>query len=196
MYAEEFNAPSWLERPSQWLWWAFQEKQNGNIENAQYNLGQFWAALNEVKSTATDATWPEILALDAQSHIQQANIISSTINSLQQGINTVSSIAGIFGLKSDLAREGADITPDLQDMRTSELEVARLLATQARTATAGRVASVASGRLSQDVVEKAKEKTDIEKIMKNTDAFEFLGMPMKTWAIGAAALYLLLLVKR
>jgi hypothetical protein len=191
-YAEQFNAPSWLEDASQWLWWTMQSRINGNLQDAQYNLKQFWTALEEVKRNATEATWPEIMALDAQSHIQAANVTSAIIGEMEGDISTVSAWVGAFGWSG---MDSKAAIKKMQDQRSQELETAASLASQARTATAARVQSVADGRLSYDEAERAKENKDIESIISSNSSLDLLGVPIWAWAAGAAALFLLLKVK-
>jgi hypothetical protein len=191
-YAEQFNAPSWLEDPSQWLWWAMQSRINGNLQDAQYNLKQFWTALDGVKKNADESTWPEIMALDSQSHIQAANITSGIINQMETDISTVSAWIGLFGWKGLDAKAAI---AKMQDQRTQELATAASLADQARTATAMRVQAVADGRLSQDDAERAQENKNIESIISANSSLDLLGVPIWAWAAGAAALFLLLKVK-
>jgi hypothetical protein len=192
-YAEQFNAPSWLEDPAQWLWWAMQSRINGKLEDAQYNLKKFWEALEAVKHSATAATWPEILALDSQSHIQAANITSGIINAMQQDINTASAWMGLFGWKGMDAKAAI---LKMQDQRTQELATAEDLAGQARTATADRVSAVAEGRLDQDEAERAKENKDIENIINSNSSWDIGGVPLWAWGLGAAALVFLLMGRK
>ncbi len=189
MYAEQFNAPSWLEAPSQWLWWAMQSRIAGNLQDAQYNLGQFWSALESLKASADESTWPEILALDSQSHIQAANITSAMINATEQDANTAAAWLGLFGWSG---RDAKATVKALQDQRTRELATADELAARARTATAQRVQAVASGRLSQDEAERAMENSNIEKILESP--YDFAGVPLWAWVAGGLAL--LLMVRR
>jgi len=187
-YAENFNAPSWLENPSQWLWWAMQSRISGNLQDAQYNLRQFWTALDEVKKAADASTWPEILALDSQSHIQAANITSAIINQMEQDISSVSAMIGIFGWSG---MDSKTAIHKMQDQRTQELATASDLAGQARTATAERVAAVADGRLSQDEAERAQENRDIENIISANSSLDLGGVPLWAWAAGILGVFLL-----
>lgn len=180
-YAEQFNAPSWLEGPSQWLWWAMQSRINGNLEDARYNLSEFWKSLESLKRGATEATWPEILALDSQSHIQAANITSGIINAMEQDINTASAWMGIFGWQG---LDSKAAIRRMQDQRTQELATAENLANQSRTATAQRVEALAVGRLSQDEAERAQENNDIESIIRSNSSFDFGGIPWWAWLLG------------
>lgn len=190
MYAEEFNAPTWLEEQAGWLWWAMQSRINGNLQDAQYNLQQFWGSLNSLKASADAATWPEILALDSASHIQAANVTSAIINQMEQDISTTSAWIGLLGWQGIDAKAAV---ARLQDQRTAELAMAANLAEQARTATAARVAAVAEGRLSQDAAERAQENRDIESIIRSNSTLFQSGVPV--WAYGLAALGLLLVLR-
>jgi hypothetical protein len=189
MYAENFNAPTWLEEPSLWLWWAMQSRINGNLQDAQYNLKQFWTTLDTLKQTADESTWPEILALDSQSHIQAANITGAIINQMEQDINTASAWIGIFGWKGTDAKTAIK---KMQDQRLAELQTADALAAQAQTATAQRVAAVAAGRISQDQAERARENTDIDNIIKSNSSLDIAGIPLWAWIAGALALVFIL----
>jgi alpha-amylase/alpha-mannosidase (GH57 family) len=189
MYAENFNAPTWLEEPSQWLWWAMQSRINGNLQDAQYNLKQFWTTLDTLKQTADESTWPEILALDSQSHIQAANITSAIINQMEQDINTASAWIGIFGWKGTDAKTAIK---KMQDQRLAELQTADALAAQAQTATAQRVTAVAAGRISQDQAERARENTDVNNIIKSNSSLDIAGIPIWAWIAGALALVFIL----
>jgi alpha-amylase/alpha-mannosidase (GH57 family) len=189
MYAENFNAPTWLEEPSQWLWWAMQSRINGNLQDAQYNLKHFWTTLDTLKQTADESTWPEILALDSQSHIQAANITSAIINQMEQDINTASAWIGIFGWKGTDAKTAIK---KMQDQRLAELQTADALAAQAQTATAQRVTAVAAGRISQDQAERARENTDVNNIIKSNSSLDIAGIPLWAWIAGALALVFIL----
>ena len=191
MYAENFNAPSWLEDPAQWLWWAMQSRINGNLTDAQYNLQQFWKALAVVKQSADESTWPEIMALDSQSHIQAANVTSAIINQMENDISTVSAWIGVFGWKG---LDSKAAIAKMQDQRTEELATAADLANQARTATANRVQAVADGRLSQDDAERASENKNIESIINSNSSLSLAGVPL--WAWLAAGVAVVLLVRR
>lgn len=189
MYAEQFNAPTWLEEPSKWLWWAMQSRLAGNLQDSVYNLQQFWKSLDEVKQTATDATWPEILALDSQSHIQAASTTSSIINAMEQDVNLWTSVLGWFGFQ---AEDSQAAIAQMQNQRTQELQKAHDLAQQAQTATAQRVQAVASGRLSQDDVQRARENSTVQAIItSNSEIPDILGIPLWGWIAGAVALLVL-----
>jgi hypothetical protein len=188
-YADQFNAPSWLEGPAQWLWWAMQSRIAGNLTDAQYNLAQFWKALDTVKATASDATWPEIMALDSQSQLQSANITSAIINQMEQDVSTVSAWLGVFGWSGTDAKTAI---AKLQDQRTAALASAANLAAQANTAVATRAAGVASGRISQDDAQRAQENTDVNNIIKANSTLSIGGVPLWALGLGAAALLFLL----
>lgn len=82
MYAETFQVRPWLETPAKWLRWAIQSMSPDKLSDCSYNLGQFWAALAQAKTQATDdLSWSEILQLDSRS--QQTLAGYYTI--LQQG---------------------------------------------------------------------------------------------------------------
>lgn len=189
MYAEQFNAPSWLEEPAQWLWWAMQSRLSGNLQDSIYNLHQFWTALDKVKATATDATWPEILALDAQSHIQAANTTTSIINAMEQDVNLWTAALGWFGYT---AADQQSAIARMQDQRSQELQTAQDLAAQAETATADRTQALATGRLSQDEAQRAQENTTIKAIINSNAALpDILGLPVWVWIAGLVGLLLL-----
>lgn len=188
-YAAQFNAPSWLEGPCQWLWWAMQSRIAGNLQDAQYNLAQFWKALAAVKTTATDATWPEILALDSQSQLQSSNITSAIINQMEQDVSTTSAWLGVFGWQGTDAKTAI---AKLQDQRTAALTSAQDLANQSNTAVATRAAGVAAGRISQDDAQRAQENTDVNSIIKANSSLSIGGVPLWAWAAGAIGLFLLL----
>lgn len=194
MYAEQFNAPSWLEGPSQWLWWAMQSRINGQLEQATYNLQKFWNALNETKAGADETTWPEILALDSQSHIQAANITSAIINQMEQDVNRAAAWIRFFsGTIFNQWKETNGVRAAIQRMqeqRKQELETAARLAEQARTATAQRALAVADQRIAAEDAERAMEDSNIETILRN-DSEDFMGVPIWAWAAGAVALILL-----
>ena len=68
MYAETFNVGSWLEPQAKWLRWALQTTTPGKLKDADYNLKQFWKALEDAKKQARTALqWAEVMTLDAQS---------------------------------------------------------------------------------------------------------------------------------
>lgn len=189
MYAEQFNAPSWLEDPAKWLWWAMQSRIAGNLQDSVYNLQQFWASLDKVKATATDATWPEILALDAQSHIQAASTTTSIINAMEQDVNLWTSVLGWFGYAAD---DQQSAIARMQAQRTQELQTAQSLASQAQTATADRTQAVAAGRLSQDDAQRAQENTTVKAIINsNSEIPDIFGLPAWVWIAGLVGLLLL-----
>lgn len=186
-YADQFNAPSWLETPSMSLWFAMQARINGDLTGAVNNLNAFWTALNVVKATATTANWPEILALDSQSQIQSANITDAIINQVLQNANSVATFATLFGWK------GADVkttVANLQAQQTAALQSAKDLAAQANTAQAARVTALSAGLLTQAAVDQAQENTDIQNIL--APPFSFLGIPAWAWGVGIVGLFLLL----
>ena len=193
MYAEQFNAPTWLEEPAQWLWWTMQSRINGQLENATYNLQKFWESLNIVKATATEATWPEILALDSQSHIQAANVTGAIINQMEQDANTTGAWLRFFsgtlfnGWKGGSTPQAVAI---MQAQRLKELQTADYLAGQARNAMSQRVQAVAENRISQEAAERAIENTTLENIIKNDTTF--LGVPLWAWALGGLGIFALL----
>lgn len=64
-YAARFKVGAWLETPAKWLSWAVDSA--ANVKDAEWNLSQFWSALNAVKPSAkTTAQWAEILLLDSR----------------------------------------------------------------------------------------------------------------------------------
>jgi len=168
-----------------------QSRINGNLTDAQYNLQQFWKALAVVKQSADESTWPEIMALDSQSHIQAANVTSAIINQMENDISTVSAWIGVFGWKG---LDSKAAIAKMQDQRTAELATAADLANQARTATANRVQAVADGRLSQDDAERASENKNIESIINSNSSLSLAGVPL--WAWLAAGVAVVLLVRR
>lgn len=186
MYSEQFNAPSWLEEPARWLWWAMQSRINGNLEDARYNLTQFWQELDKLKASANEATWPEIMAIDAQSHIQAANITSATINQMEQDYNDKAYlIPGTTPPRTAIEAQ--------QNQRLAELRKTEELANAARTATATRAAAVAQGRISQDAAERAQENTQVDRISRESSPFS----DVPTWAwIAGAALIAYLVIRR
>lgn len=194
MYAEQFNAPSWLEGPSQWLWWAMQSRINGQLEQATYNLQKFWESLGPVKAAADETTWPEILALDSQSHIQAANITSGIINEMERDLNRAAAWIRFFSgtiynqWKDGNSSQAAILK--MQEQRKKELETAAALAEQARTATALRAYAVAEQRISAEDAERASENRNVESIINaySDDSGGFLGIPMWAWAIGIVGL--------
>lgn len=193
MYAERFNAPEWLEEPAQWLWWAMQSRINGELENAHYNLQKFWTVLAQFKASANETTWPEILALDSQSHIQAANLTSAIILQMEKDANTAAAWIRFFsgtiynrwketnGVRAAISR--------MQEQRKTELETAANLAGQARTATAERAQYLAEQRISTEESERMMENRNIENIMKNDS--EDGSIPLWAWAIGALAIVIL-----
>jgi hypothetical protein len=190
MYAEQFNAPTWLEDQAQWLWWAMQSRIAGNLKDAQYNLGQFWNALDDLKKTADETTWPEILALDSQSHIQAANITGAIINKMESNYNDYASMFNIpyIGKAGEFVQAPKAAVQAQQDQRLKELQTASDLAAQAQTAASARVTAVAEGRISNDAAERAQENTQIDRITKNTVS-DPMGIPIWAWIAGAVALY-------
>lgn len=193
MYAEQFNAPTWLETPSQWLWWAMQSRINGKLEDAHYNLTQFWQSLAGVKASADESTWPEILALDSQSHIQAANLTSAIINEMERDLNRAAAWIRFFSgtiynqWKDSNGTRAAIVR--MQEQRKKELETAAALAEQARTATAERALALAEQRISVEDAERAAENTNIESILRNDE--DFGGVPLWAWIAGAVAFVLL-----
>lgn len=169
------------------LWYAMQARINGNLTAAVGYLNAFWNALNLVKNGATEATWPEILALDSQSQIQNANITDAIINQCLQDANKWGSFAGLFGWK------GADAKAtlaNLQMQRTAALASSADLASRAKTAQASRVSSVAAGRISQDQADRAIENSNLDNILSSP--WTILGVPAWAWAVGLGALFLLI----
>jgi hypothetical protein len=189
-YAEQFNAPSWLEVPAQALWFAMQTRINGDLPGSITWLQNFWARLADVKKTATEATWPEILALDAASQIQGANTLSSIINAMTADASTVSALMGPFGWTGTDAKAAI---AQAQATRNQMLQQADDMAQQANTAQAARVQAVADGRLSQDDAQAAIENTTLSKIIKANSSLLPGGVPM--WAYGVGALALLFILK-
>jgi hypothetical protein len=189
MYAEQFNAPTWLEGPAQWLWWTMQSRINGNLKDAKYNLDQFWTALGQMKAGATEATWPEILALDSQSHIQAANITGAIINEMERDYNNYAFMFNfpLIGKAGQIVTPPAAAVKAQQDQRLKELQTAAALAEQAQTAAASRVVAVAENRISYDEAERAQENTQIDRITRDQSS-DLLGIPLWAWGIGAAAL--------
>ncbi len=171
-----------------------QSRLNGNLEDAKYNLDQFWGNLAAVKATANEATWPEILALDSQSHIQAANLTSKIINQMSNDLSAKAAWIRFFSgtlynnwIETD---QGAAVRV-MQDQRTRELQIAADLASQANTATAARAQALATGRISQDAVERAMENTQIGKILAGDS-----GIPLWAWVAGAIGLVVWLSVQR
>ena len=181
--ASEFNAPTWLEEPCAILWNAMQARINGALPQAVSYLNAFWSDLDVVKQSATDATWPEILAIDSQSQIQSANITSAIIGQVEQDANSFATFATLFGW------QGADVKAtiaNLQAQRAAALQSAADLAAQANTAQSARVTALASGLITQDQVDVARENTDIANILKSP--FTMLGIPWWAWLLGAGGL--------
>lgn len=192
MYAEQFNAPSWLETPSQWLWWAMQSRINGNLVDAQYNIQQFWSTLEDLKKTATEATWPEIIALDSQSHIQAANILGLAISTMLQNMNAIPPWIAFWGWSANSAQEAIS---KAQTQRASELALAASLAKQAQTAQTQRVEAVTNYRITQDEADRARENTDINRIIRS-NSMDWLGIPFWAWALGGIAVGIILFRRR
>ena len=194
MYAEQFNAPSWMEEPAQWLWWAMQSRLNGDLKDSQYNLGQFWKALDGLKASATDATWPEILALDSQSHIQAANLTSAIINQMEKNYNDYAFMFNFpfIGDKNQPVQAPKESIKAQQDQRLQELQKAADLAAQAQTADAARVEAVASGRIDSDEAERAQENTQIDRITRDQSPLSFGNVPTWAWIAGGLGLFLIL----
>jgi hypothetical protein len=192
-YAAQFNAPSWLEVPAQALWFAMQTRINGDLPGSINWLNQFWARLEDVKKTATDATWPEILALDSASQIQGANTLSSIINAITADASTASALMGPFGWSGTDAKAAI---AQAQATRTQMLAQADDMANQANTAQAARVQALAEGRLSQDEVQKATENTTLSNIIRSNSSLLPGGVPLWAYGVGALALFLLLKGKR
>ena len=189
-YSAQFNAPSWLEVPAQSLWFAMQTRINGDLTGSIQWLQNFWSQLEGIKKTASDATWPEILALDAASQIQGANTLSSVITAMTADANTYSAFLGPFGWSGSDAKSAI---AQAQAQRTQMLQQASDMAEQANNAQAARVQAVADGRLSQDEAEQAQENTTISNIIKSNSTLSLGGVPL--WAYGLGALALLLLMK-
>ena len=192
-YAEQFNAPSWLEVPAQALWFAMQTRINGDLPGSVSWLQQFWSRLADVKATATEATWPEILALDAASQLQGANTLSAIINAMTADASTVSALMGPFGWSGTDAKAAI---AQAQAQRAQMLQQADDMAQQANTAQAARVQAVADGRLSQDDAQAAQENTTLSKIIKANSSLLPGGIPLWAYALGAAGLFLLVKGKR
>lgn len=190
-YAEQFNAPSWLEEPARWLWWAFQSMQARNLGDADYNLRQFWAALEPVKAQADVSTWPEIMALDSVSHKYAADLTTAQLNAMAADANNWG--AWLFGPVVNEVWSVEENKRALQNQRTQELQKAADLAAQANTAQAKRVQAVAMGALSQDEYERKLEDKSFKSILAGPK-LELMGVPLWAWAAGAVALYLM--VKR
>jgi hypothetical protein len=197
MYAEQFNAPTWLEEPAKWLWWAMQSRIAGNLEDALYNLREFWKAIEVPKASADEATWPEILAMDAQSHIQAANITSAIINRMEGDLSSAVAWATFWSpnmMKDYIGttKEAARVSiTRMQEQRERELQTASELAALADTAAAQRIEAVADGRLSQEDAERAQEDKQYQNII-NRDRADF---SIPWWAYVAGGLGLLFFLK-
>lgn len=195
MYAEQFSAPSWLEEPSQLLWWAMQSRIGGNLKDALYNLNQFWTTLEPLKAGADTTTWPEILALDSQSHLQAANISGAIISEMEKDLSQAVALATFFSPNlmasyiGDTKSAAATAIQKMQDQRLSELKRASDLADQANTAAADRVVAVVDGRISNEDAERAIENSQLQRIMKRDDS---LTTNHLLW-VGAGLVLLLLL---
>ena len=189
-YAEQFNAPTWLEVPAQALWFAMQTRINGDLPGSINWLHQFWNRLAETKTTATEATWPEILALDSASQIQGANTLTSIINAITADASLASALMGPFGWSGGDAKAAI---AQAQATRTDMLQKAEDMAAQANTAQADRVQAVADGRLSQDEANQAQENTTLSRIIRANSSFLPGGVPL--WAYGLGALALLFFLK-
>ena len=191
MYAEQFNAPSWLEGPSQWLWWAMQSRIAGNLKDAQWNLVQFWKELETTKASADESTWPEILALDSQSHIQAANITGAIITEMEKDLSSAVAWANFISpniMSSYIgdAKSSASVAiKKMQDQRLMELQTASQLADQANSAFSDRVAAVADGRISSEDAERAMENTQLQRIIHRDDSS---GVPWWAYLVGAVGL--------
>jgi hypothetical protein len=192
-YADQFNAPSWLEVPAQALWFAMQTRINGDLPGSINWLQQFWARLADTKKSATEATWPEILALDAASQLQGANTLSAIINAMTADASTVSALMGPFGWSGTDAKAAI---AQAQAQRAAMLQQADDMAQQANTAQAARVQAVADGRLSQDDAQAAQENTTLSRIIKANSSLLPGGVPPWAYGVGALALFLFLKGKR
>ncbi|MEI6415588.1 MAG: hypothetical protein WCP34_15195 [Pseudomonadota bacterium] len=195
MYAEQFSAPSWLEEPSQWLWWAMQSRIGGNLKDALYNLNQFWTTLDPLKAGADTSTWPEILALDSQSHLQAANISGAIISEMEKDLSQAVALATFFSptlmasYLGDTKSAAATAIQKMQDQRLSELKLAADLADQANTAAATRVVAVVEGRISNEDAERAIENSQLKRIMQRDDS---MSTNYLLWVGAGLALLLLL----
>lgn len=75
MYAESFNVPAALETPAKWARWAQQALSARKLQDAEYNLQQFWKAIQTFKGQAkTPAQWAPILTLDSFSQFTLAGL--------------------------------------------------------------------------------------------------------------------------
>lgn len=188
-YADQFGAPSWLETPCEILWSAMQAQIYGYFTDAIERLRGFWRALDEVKQTARDEQWPEILALDAQSQIQGANIIDRIIISITADASMTSALIGPLGWGGGDAKSAIAYN---QQLRADMLEKARIMSEQAKTAQAQRADAVASGRLSQRALQEATENKTLDNILRDNSRLDPGGIPLWAWlAGGVAALFLL-----
>lgn len=99
MYAETFDVRPWLEPAAKWLRWAMQSTQARKLDDAQYNLNQFWKSLESFKGRArTSQDWAEILTLDAQSQWAYSNYCQARQSQIMAATNDYGTAKKSFGL--------------------------------------------------------------------------------------------------
>lgn len=75
MYAETFKVPAALETPAKWARWAQQALSVKKLQDAEFNLQQFWKAIQPFKAQAsTPAQWAPVLTLDSFSQFVLAGL--------------------------------------------------------------------------------------------------------------------------
>lgn len=168
MYAETFNVRPWLETPAKWLRWAMQSNTAGKLEDAGYNLQQFWKSLP--KSQAKSALdWAEILTLDAQSQYALANHLGHGIQALLKAKNSgttklyaawlVPFVGPALMAQGYMDRQKADeVIPKLTRQRQEAINTAEKLNDQAKDRYKQAKVTENQAKNAAHVIQKAKEK--------------------------------------
>lgn len=225
MYAETFNVRPWLETPAKWLRWAMQSNTAGKLEDAGYNLQQFWKSLP--KSQAKSAMdWAEILTLDAQSQLALASHLGHGISALLAAKNSgaaklyagwlVPFVGASIMAQGYMDRKKADeVIPKLTRQRQEALDKAEKLNEQAKDRYKQSKITENQAKNAAHVIQKAKEKLpssqNIEQktsqditannpgTLLNETVKDYLNTPIlgfPAWAWGAGAVALLLLIPK
>jgi len=194
MFAETFNVRPWLEEPSKWLRWAAQSLTARKLQDARYNLQQFWNGLAAYKSrAATPLDWAELYTLDGQSKETLARLYDADI----QGVLAVmSNSMGLF------AEADKDKIKRLEESKTRALaeaqefsQKAQAYYTQAKHAGAQQATAGAENakRLQAYALKDLNlNKASAEANSESFFSLNLLGVPVWAWIAGAAGVALLL----
>lgn len=221
MYSETFNVRPWLEPACKWLRWAMQATQARKLEDAQYNLQQFWKSLESFKGRAsTGLDWTEILVLDSQSQWALSNYYQARQHKLMEASNDYAGVKKTLGLLApsnwlEWASGQKDARLEKYAAEVRELgrkaeqanQASRNLAEQAADASLKAGVKTQAGNMKQiadwNATKLRQENASAERIENriredantppNPFTLDFFGLPVWAWgAIGLAAVLLLM----